>query len=175
MQNVFSEKCCFSWTICLLQEHKIFSGENLAHLKTSNTKVDMRGRCKKRTQAVYRLLSCVQYLSRSCLIICCCKAEDTNGVLQQFMELHLYEQKEEKHQTAKAAAEKQDGCTGLREEVFVINWAKERNDEGIYICKNKNIGMTTGAIAGMSKEKGSLCREKGLKCFLLNFTICLQS
>lgn len=96
MQNVFSEKCCFSWTICLLQEHKIFSGENLAHLKTSNTKVDMRGRYKKRTQAVYRLLSCVQYISSSCLIICCCKAEDTNGVLQQFMELHLYEQKEEK-------------------------------------------------------------------------------
>lgn len=131
----------------------------LAHLETSNTEADMRGRGKKRTETMYRLLSCVQYNSCSCPILCCCKAEDTNGVLQQFMELQPCEQKEEENKIAKAAAEKQDGCPGmpLRAEGFGKNWAKERNDERTYIGKNENIEVT----AGMSKEKSSLCGEKG--------------
>lgn len=70
---------------------KTFSSANLSHLKTSNTKADMRGRGKKRTRTMYRLLSCVQYSSSSCLILCCCKAKDISGILQQFMELHSYE------------------------------------------------------------------------------------
>lgn len=71
-------------------------------------------------------------------------------------------------QIAKAAAEKQDGCLGLRAKVLVKNQAKTRNYERIYICKNENTEVTTGTTAGTSKEKSDLCTENGSKCLLKN-------